>query len=184
MRLRNPGEESIWALVKCCCLLAPGIRHEQLTHNLPVPRIPSMSAWLEMSYSTQPLLQYGDFTILSCSGVQKGDPLRPLGFALALHPLVEKINEQVPGLVINAWYLDDGTLCGSARDLHAALTIIEREGPALGLQLGFQQKGGRVHLTPETEWPSYIDHPSLFDEHVWHWTHVKIQATLSYVLYA
>ena len=59
----------------------------------------------------------------------------PLGFALALHPLVEKINEQVPGLVINAWYLDDGTLRGSARYLQAALTIIEGEGPALGLHL-------------------------------------------------
>ena len=36
---------------------------------------------------------------------------------------------------INAWYLDDGTLCGSARDLKAALTIIEGEDPALGLHL-------------------------------------------------
>ena len=98
-------------------------------------RIPSMSAWLEMYYGAQPLLQFGDYTILSCSGVQQGDPLGPLGFALALHPLVEKINEQVPGLVINAWYLDDGTLCGSARNLQAALTIIEGEGPALGLHL-------------------------------------------------
>ena len=98
-------------------------------------RIPSMSAWLEMCYGAQPLLQFGDYTILSCSGVQQGDPLGPLGFALALHPLVEKINEQVPGLVINAWYLDDGTLCGSARDLQAALTIIEGEGPVLGLHL-------------------------------------------------
>ena len=98
-------------------------------------RIPSMSAWLEMCYGAQPLLQFGDYTILSCSGVQQGDPLGPLGFALALHPLVEKINEQVPGLVINAWYLDDGTLCDSARDLQAALTIIEGEGPALGLHL-------------------------------------------------
>ena len=65
-------------------------------------RIPSMSAWLEMRYSAQPLLQFGNFTILSCSGVQQGDPLGPLGFVLTLHSLVEKINEQVPGLVINA----------------------------------------------------------------------------------
>ena len=34
-----------------------------------------------------------------------------------------------------AWYLDDGTLCGSANDLRAALAIIEEDGPARGLHL-------------------------------------------------
>ena len=37
--------------------------------------------------------------------------------------------------MINAWYLDDGTLCGSANDLCAALRIIEEDGPARGLHL-------------------------------------------------
>lgn len=39
-------------------------------------------------------------TILSRCGVQ--DPLSPLGFALSLQPIVEKIREEVPGLLINA----------------------------------------------------------------------------------
>ena len=39
------------------------------------------------------------------------------------------------GLNINAWYLDDGTLCGSAADLSAALAIIEEDGPSRGLKL-------------------------------------------------
>ena len=98
-------------------------------------RIPSMAAWMEMCYGAQSFLHLGCRTILSCCGVQQGDPLGPLGFALALHPIVEKIHEQVPGLLINAWYLDDGTLCGSATDLHAALTIIEEDGPTRGLHL-------------------------------------------------
>ena len=97
--------------------------------------IPSMAAWLECCYGSQPLLHMGEHTILSCCGVQQGDPLGPLGFALALHPIIEKIKVDVPGLLINAWYLDDGTLCGSVDDLCAALAIIESEGPPRGLFL-------------------------------------------------
>ena len=67
--------------------------------------------------------------------MQQGDPLGPLAFALALHPIVERIKHEVPGLNINAWYLDDGTLCGSAADLSAALAIIEEDGPSRGLKL-------------------------------------------------
>ena len=98
-------------------------------------RIPSMAAWLECCCGSQPLLHLGEHTILSCCGVQQGDPLGPLGFALALHPIIEKIKEEVPSLLINAWYLDDGTLCGSVGDLCSALAIIESEGPSRGLLL-------------------------------------------------
>ena len=70
-------------------------------------RIPSMATWMESCYSSQPILHLDDQVILSCCGVQQGDPVGPLGFALAIHPIVEKINEEVPGLLINAWYLDD-----------------------------------------------------------------------------
>ena len=98
-------------------------------------RIPSMAAWTECCYGSQPILHLGKRTIKSCCGVQQGDPLGPLCFALALHPIVEKIAEEVPGLQMNAWYLDDGTLCGSSEDLLKALRIIEEDGPARGLQL-------------------------------------------------
>ena len=96
-------------------------------------RIPSMAAWIESCYMAQPFLRLGEHTILSSCGVQQGDSLGPLGFALTLQPIIEKIKEEVPNLLINAWYLDDGTLCGSASDLCAALAIIEEDGPARGL---------------------------------------------------
>ena len=98
-------------------------------------RIPSISSWLECCYSSQPLLFFGEHTILSCCGVQQGDPLGPLGFALALHPIVERIKREVPGLLLNSWYLDDGTLCGSISDICSALDIIETDGPSRGLFL-------------------------------------------------
>ena len=64
-----------------------------------------------------------------------GDPLGPLGFALTLHPVAECIKAEVPGLALNAWFLDDGTLAGPSGDLAAALHIIERDGPSVGLYL-------------------------------------------------
>ena len=99
--------------------------------------IRSMASWLECCYGSQPPppLPGKLYTMLSCCGVQQGNPLGPLGFALALHPIIEKVIRSVPGLLINTWYLDDGTLCGSATDLCAALEIIETEGPLRGLSL-------------------------------------------------
>ena len=67
--------------------------------------------------------------------MQQGDPLGPLGFALTLHPIVERIKAEAPTLALNAWYLDDGTLVGHPRDLSAALHIVETEGPPVGLHL-------------------------------------------------
>ena len=98
-------------------------------------RIPRLAAWMESCYGSQPLLHLGEDTLLSCCGVQQGDPLGPLGFALTLHPISERIDEEVPDLTINAWYLDDGTLCGSPEDLAKALKIIEEDGPSRGLHL-------------------------------------------------
>ena len=57
--------------------------------------------------------------ILSSSGFQQGDPLAALLFALVLHPVVLAINDEVPSLKLNAWYLDDGTLVGELEELLA-----------------------------------------------------------------
>ena len=78
---------------------------------------------------------FRDHSISSCSSVQQGDPLGPLYFSLILQPIFEMIQAEVPTLLLNKWYLEDGTLCGSALDLERALSIIEEEGPARGLRL-------------------------------------------------
>ena len=91
--------------------------------------IPGLAAWVESCYGAEPLLHFGDHTILSRCGVQQGDPLGPL------HPVVERIKREVPHLLISAWYLDDGNLCGNPDDLLRALKIVEEDGPARGLNL-------------------------------------------------
>ena len=98
-------------------------------------QIPSLSPWMECCYGNHSLLHLQDVSIHSCCGVQQGDPLGPLGFALALQPIIEQISSRVPNLKVNAWYLDDGTLVGSPSDLFQALSIIELEGPTMGLSL-------------------------------------------------
>ena len=118
-------------------------------------RIPSIAPWMECSYGSQPILLLDDQSILSCHSVQQGDPLGPLGFALVLHPIIEKIKESVPGLLVNAWYLDDGTLCGSQEDPAAALSIIESEDPQRGL---FLNRAKSFIYAPEN---SPITHPLL-----------------------
>ena len=62
-------------------------------------RIPSSAGWMESGYSSQPYLHLGSDTILSCCGVQQGDPFGPLGFCLTLHPIVECIQAEVPSLL-------------------------------------------------------------------------------------
>ena len=114
--------------------------------------IPSMATWMESCYGAQPILHLGADSILSCCGVQQRDPLGPLGFALTLQPIMESIMAEVPGLNINAWYLDDGTLCGTPDDLVEALRIVEEEGPARLLLLN---RAKSLLYIPEDGDPSY-----------------------------
>ena len=98
-------------------------------------RIQPLAPWMESCYGAQPILHLGDNQILSRCGVQQGDPLGSLGFALTLQPIMERIKTEVPGLKTNAWYLEDGTLCGSPVDLAAALSIVEQDGSTCRLNV-------------------------------------------------
>ena len=90
-------------------------------------RIPSMAAWKESCCGVQPIILLDNTTTLSQCGVQLGDLLGPLGFALMLQPIVECIKAELPALQINAWYLNDGTLCSSPNDFATAMKIVEEE---------------------------------------------------------
>lgn len=62
--------------------------------------------------------------------MQQGDPLGPVGFSLVLHRLLKSIQESVPNLRLNVWYLDDGTLVGTIEDIKKALDVIDRRTPS------------------------------------------------------
>ncbi|GJX99628.1 hypothetical protein Tco_0356647 [Tanacetum coccineum] len=97
-------------------------------------RCPSIAPWVEFCYSQPARLYYDDFILWSCQGVQQGDPLGPLLFALALHPLVHTINQSCE-LTLQAWYLNDGTIIGDTLMVSKALDIIMADGPTHGLFL-------------------------------------------------
>jgi hypothetical protein len=98
--------------------------------------LPELLPWVRFCYQQRSRLHVrGAGTIWSSSGVQQGDPLGPLLFALVLQPLVLKIRERCPGLVLNVWYLDDGTLVGSPDQVRAAYDILVEEGRDVGLHL-------------------------------------------------
>ena len=69
------------------------------------------------------------------SGVQQGDPLGPLFFALVLHKVSAAIDadDDCHRFVLQAWYLDDGVLAGPEQAVLRALSIIEDLGPSLGI---------------------------------------------------
>lgn len=62
----------------------------------------------------------------------------PLLFALVLHPLVRRL-EECCSLPFHAWYLDDGTIMGEAREAAKPFDIIRAEGLNLGLTLNIKK---------------------------------------------
>ncbi|GKE45000.1 putative reverse transcriptase domain-containing protein, partial [Tanacetum coccineum] len=98
----------------------------------------SIAPWVEFCYSQPARLYYDDTILWSCQGVQQGDPLGPLLFSLALHPLVYTINQSCE-LTLQAWYLDDGTIVGDTLMVAKALDIIRSDGPGRGLFLNIDK---------------------------------------------
>ena len=87
--------------------------------------------------------------------IHQGDPLASLLFSVNLQPIIETITTEVPGLKVNAWYLDDGTLAGTMADLQKAVDIILREGPARGLHLSTANTVLPPLLPKSTVWSPY-----------------------------
>jgi hypothetical protein len=99
---------------------------------------PSLAPFAELIYTSKLklFLSNGEI-ILSTGGVQQGDPLGPALFALALNVIVKKIAAE-PGckdLLLNVWFLDDGTLCGPIDAVKKAFEVIISEAPSIGLEL-------------------------------------------------
>ncbi|GJY97587.1 putative reverse transcriptase domain-containing protein [Tanacetum coccineum] len=115
-----------------------------LLHEVRV-RCPSISLWVDFLYGQAMNLYIGDTHIWSATGVQQGDPLGTLLFALGLHPLVHKIRDNCK-LLLYAWYLDDGIVIRDSKEVARVLEIIKVSGPSLGLKLNIKKT--------EIFWPS------------------------------
>ena len=68
-------------------------------------RAPSILRLASTACATNSHLVIGNETILSETGVQQGDPLGPVLFALAVDKIARSVRSP-----INSWYLDDATI--------------------------------------------------------------------------
>jgi hypothetical protein len=77
--------------------------------------------------------------IYSARGVQQGDPLGPLLFALSIHPMVLDIKNNFSELLVHLWFLDDGTMVGPPDVLDKAMKYIMEQEPRLGVHLNIDK---------------------------------------------
>ena len=96
-------------------------------------RFPAIYPWVSFCYSIgAPLFVQRDI-IYATTGVQQGDPLGPVLFALVLHPFLQHLRD-VFSLKVGA-ILDDVTFLGSTSSTLRALEYLRSEGPGSGLRL-------------------------------------------------
>ena len=65
-------------------------------------------------------------------GVQQGDPLGPLLFALAWQRAIEALPKEC---LFNVWYLDDGHIVAPSAMMHQIVTTLMQECASMGIQL-------------------------------------------------
>ena len=96
---------------------------------------PSLIRFVNALYAKgMPFLRFGDEHLRSQEGAQQGDPASSLMFALAIHPIVQRIEAECD-LVVHRWYADDGLLVGKIDQVKLALDIIAEEGEKISFIL-------------------------------------------------
>ena len=100
---------------------------------------PELLPWVSWCYSHPTNLWHPLGSLSSTSGVQQGDPLGSLLFSLVIHPVIIEIENACESLSFNKWYLDDGALAGSKTSIDQALSILNNQGPPLGLFPNFSK---------------------------------------------
>ena len=101
-------------------------------------KLSSIYNWVMYCYCNESLVDYDGFTIQSSCGVQPGDPLGQLLFALALNTIVRKINASC-SLALHIWFFDDETLIGCKADLLKAMDILSTEEKQSSFEVNFEK---------------------------------------------
>jgi len=100
-------------------------------------QFPGLAPWAEWCYDRHSRLLFDGTVLTSEVGVQQGDPLGPLLFALALQPALQAAQSgpegHRPELVFA--YLDDVCLAGGSRQVATALARLAAAARQVGLQL-------------------------------------------------
>ena len=114
---------------------------------------PELLPWVAWSYSSPPLLWQPLGCVGSQTGVQQGDPLGPMVFAIVLYKLVSSIDvdDGYLNLIFQTWYLDDGVLAGNHTGLLPACFATNRRN-------GFHSTNSSVlQSSPLSSWLPNLD---------------------------
>ena len=95
---------------------------------------PEIFPFVYSCYAAPSSLNFHGTILHSTEGVQQGDPLGPLLYCLAIHPLMQQLKSE-----FCVFYLDDGTLGETECDVLHDFQLIDREAAALGLQLNHRK---------------------------------------------
>ncbi|KAL0215350.1 hypothetical protein P9112_007534 [Eukaryota sp. TZLM1-RC] len=82
--------------------------------------MPELMPDFQSTYITNSNLHFGNSILSSSSDVKQGDPLGPLLFCLAIHPILLQIQEMFPSLKMIA-YMDDVVLIGDLNIVKKAI---------------------------------------------------------------
>ena len=113
---------------------------EAVLHQCAI-HFPELLPWVTWCYSQHQKLWHPMGQLISASGVQQGDPLGPLLFALVLHCIILKISAdpQCKEMLLNCWYLDDGALARPRDALSRALGILQANSDMSGLHINLSK---------------------------------------------
>ncbi|KAL0208631.1 hypothetical protein P9112_011218 [Eukaryota sp. TZLM1-RC] len=103
-------------------------------HGALLKYMPELIPYFQSTYSTNSNLHFGNFILSSSSGVNQGDPLGPLLFCLAIHPILLQIQEVLPSLKMIA-YMDDVVLIGDLNIVKKATVCFQELFTKIGLRL-------------------------------------------------
>ena len=95
---------------------------------------PALYAYASCAYGHHSLLQFGPHFLASQCGVQQGDPLGPLLFAIVLQTALDKALAVSP-VTFAAAYLDDVVVGGSIDDVHLFFSEFRKSLRDIGLLL-------------------------------------------------
>ena len=98
---------------------------------------PDLLRWAKWCLNGSSHVYFGSHTIPCTTGVQQGDPLAPLLFAVGLHAIIERL-QTLPGIK-QMWFLDDGIIKGKGDAVLKAFTTIQSELAKIGLKVNLRK---------------------------------------------